>query len=96
LPVEFLEEDSLPKIIELLDDFLDGKVGAFGQIFGLPGDKHRGMQGVMELAEGDLDRPGVDGVEACEVHQHDRPPFLGIQHAWEMRSESFEEGDLPV
>lgn len=38
LPVEFLEEDSLSEIVELLDDFLDGKVGAFGKIFGLLGD----------------------------------------------------------
>lgn len=41
----------------------------------------------MEPVEGDLDRPGVDGVQTGEVHQDDGPPFLGIEHAGEMRSE---------
>ena len=48
------------------------------------------------LCEGDLDRPGIGGVESREVDEDDGPPFLDIEHSGEVLVEGIEERNLPI
>jgi hypothetical protein len=96
LAVEILKQDALSEIIELIDDFLDGKLGALGQVLGLSGDKDWRMERFVEPGKRDLHGPGIGGIQSCEVDQDDRPPLFDIEHAGEMRLEGFQKCNLPI
>jgi hypothetical protein len=96
LLAEVLEEDALAEVIKLLNDVLNGEVVALREFPGLFGDEDRWVQGFVEPEQCGVDRPGIEGIEASEVDQDDRPPFFDVEHSRKVGTERLQESDLPI